>query len=47
MTVCFLIIIFNDNDMSIAEVHGGMYKGFRDHGRAGSRGYHEGYGGIF
>lgn len=30
MTVCFLIIIFNDNDMSIAEVHGGMYKGFRE-----------------
>ena len=25
-----LIIIFNDNDMSIAEVHGGMYKGFRE-----------------
>ncbi|WP_231464505.1 1-deoxy-D-xylulose-5-phosphate synthase [Selenomonas sp. AE3005] len=25
-----LIIIFNDNDMSIAEVHGGMYKGFKE-----------------
>lgn len=24
------IIVFNDNDMSIAEVHGGMYKGFRE-----------------
>lgn len=24
-----LIIVFNDNDMSIAEVHGGMYQGFR------------------
>ena len=24
-----LIILFNDNDMSIAEVHGGMYKGFK------------------
>jgi len=25
-----LIIVFNDNDQSIAEVHGGMYKGFRE-----------------
>ncbi len=25
-----LIIVFNDNDMSIAEVHGGMYRGFRE-----------------
>ena len=25
-----LIIVFNDNDMSIAEVHGGMYKGFKE-----------------
>ena len=25
-----LIILFNDNDQSIAEVHGGMYKGFRE-----------------
>ena len=25
-----LIILFNDNDMSIAEVHGGMYKGFKE-----------------
>lgn len=25
-----MIIVFNDNDMSIAEVHGGMYKGFRE-----------------
>ena len=25
-----LIILFNDNDQSIAEVHGGMYKGFKE-----------------
>lgn len=25
-----LIIVFNDNDQSIAEVHGGMYKGFKE-----------------
>ena len=25
-----LIILFNDNDQSIAEVHGGMYKGFNE-----------------
>ena len=25
-----LIIVFNDNDMSIAEVHGGMYRGFKE-----------------
>ena len=25
-----LIIVFNDNDQSIAEVHGGMYKGFQE-----------------
>lgn len=35
-----LIIVFNDNDMSIAEVHGGMYKGFRELRATGGKSEH-------
>ena len=31
-----MIIVLNDNQMSIAEVHGGMYKGFEELRRTGS-----------
>ena len=35
-----MIIVLNDNDMSIAEVHGGMYKGFRELRETGGKSEH-------
>ena len=35
-----MIIVLNDNDMSIAEVHGGMYKGFRELRETGGKAEH-------
>lgn len=35
-----MIIVLNDNQMSIAEVHGGMYKGFEELRRTGGKSEH-------